>query len=226
MAIGPCVFPRCRDTEGNPRLTEDTICESCRRRYLRVLDWLAEDYETIAATMPQPVAGGAGRRGKAISFGHPAAWASDTLALIADVLNAIEDNLREHNGHGTAPDPERTREVFRVSHALRYLTDHLEDLCTFPDAGDSAGELVDLHRVAYVGLGMARFREKLPVPCQAPECDARQLFREVGRIYCAECGDSWPEENYPRLTLIIADEIRDERDRILDEYAARHAERA
>jgi len=207
-------------------MTTDTICPSCRRRYRRVLGWLGEDYATIRATMQMPVGVAKGRRGKAVSWGHPAAWASDMLVLIEDVLNAIEDNLREHSGHGQAPDPETTRGPFRVQHALGYFDAAFDGLCSFPDAADSAGELVDLHRVAYVGLGMARFREKLPVPCQNPDCSARQLFREVGRVYCAECGEAWPEDNYPRLTLIVAGEIRDERDRLLDEYAARHAETA
>lgn len=221
MTIAPCVFPRCRDVEGNPRLTDDTVCESCRGRYRRLLHWLAEDYTLIRTTMPIPVSGGKTRRGKAVAFGHPAAWASDTLALIADVLNAVEDNLREHNGHGHAPDPDACREHYRMWHAVEYLTARFDDLCTFPDAADSAAELADLHRVAYVGLGRARFAEKLPVPC--PDCDALQMVREVGQVQCQECGLTFSDDQYPRLALILADDVRAARDRELDAYAARHA---
>lgn len=223
-AARPCGFPRCRDVDGNPRLTTGVFCPGCRNRYQRVLSWLAEDYALIRATMPLPVAGvGVKVRGVSREYGHPAAWASDTLALIANILNAAETRLREFNGHGPAPLP-TVREPDRVQHALTYLADQFNALCEFQDAVNTAEELVELHRLAYIGTGRHRMAEKLPAPC--PNCDTLQLVREVGQVSCMECGLRFPDEEYPRLALILAEDVRRARDRELDAWAAaRHAEK-
>ena len=54
MNVSPCVHPRCSNADGDPRLTTTGMCEPCRRRYRRELDWLSADYWQIAATMPTP----------------------------------------------------------------------------------------------------------------------------------------------------------------------------
>lgn len=216
-AVSPCVYPRCRDENGDPRLTAETICPSCRSRYRRLLDWLREDYAKLAVLMPLPIAETVGRRTRASSFGHPAAWASDEKAAIADILNATESALREYCGHGEAPAPEIS-EAGKVRHAWIYLTDRFGDLCTFPAAADTANELVDLHRRIYAGLGETRMADKLPVPC--PECDRVEMVRTVGCVYCQSCGLTFPDDQYERLALIVASETVAARDAAHDLWLA------
>lgn len=54
------------------------------------------------------------------------------------------------------------------------------------------------------GTGDAR----LPVPC--PQCEAPALVRRNGadQVTCQACGSSWPESDYRRLCLILADDYR------------------
>lgn len=218
MSISPCAYPGCRDENGDPRLTQDTFCEPCQRRYRRLLDWLREDFAKLAVLMPNPIITDVGgRRAKTSSFGHPAAWASDAKAQIAAVLNATESALREHLGHGDAP-PEDTGEMVRVRHAWLYLTDRFDDLCSFPAAEDVAIELRDMHRTVYVGLGETRMAERLPVRC--PQCDTLRMVRTVGQVYCQQCGLAFPEAQYERLALIVASEVRNERDAALARWLA------
>ena len=57
----PCIYPGCDDpitVEGEvvhqPALTKHTICNSCRRRYSKLLFWIVGDYDVIKRSMPSP----------------------------------------------------------------------------------------------------------------------------------------------------------------------------
>lgn len=84
---------------------------------------------------------------------------------------------------------------------------------------DGALRLVTLHQrgrhLVTGGTGDAR----LPVPC--PQCEAPALVRRNGadQVCCQGCGSSWPETDYRRLCLILADDYRPQR-------AARRTRRA
>lgn len=73
---------------------------------------------------------------------------------------------------------------------------------------DGALRLLALHQrgrqLVTGGTGDAR----LPVPC--PQCEAPALVRRNGgdQVTCAACGSSWPESDYRRLCLILADDYR------------------
>jgi hypothetical protein len=209
-AVSPCVYPRCNDGHGNPTLTTQVMCERSRRHYRREIDWLVMDYVALKAGMPAPVRSGTHERQSNLkSFGHPAEWASDQAAEIAQVLNWIEDGLRDHLGHTPPPHP-FVRQNRLVSHAYRYLTDKFDDLCTYPAAGDSAEEIHALHQKCRRLLGQTKFGQLLPTPC--PACDAATLTRTTDSISCAECGETIREEHYAFMTRVILDELIDSYD--------------
>lgn len=210
-SIGPCVYPGCRDTDGNPTLTRHVICDPCRRRYRRLLDRIALDYTTIRATMPQPTpeASDTTRAPTVRSYGHPAEWASHTLATIAGTLNWIEDDLRDTLGDDPPPHPGHSEHRL-VAHAHHYLTTRFDALCAHhPAAGDTATELDQLHGHIRRQLGHTRARWHLPTPC--PDCDLLTLTRAIDRagtdeITCAHCGLAIPHSHYEFYTRILVDE--------------------
>jgi ribosomal protein L37AE/L43A len=210
--IAPCVYPNCHDMDGNPRLTHDIICQASRYQYRRTLDWLALDYVHLKSTMGTPTRGGSEVRyesPKSKSFGHPSEWASMTCTEIASALNWAEDGLRDHLGHtpGIRPD---ARETIVVSHGYRYLTAQFEGLCEYPAAGDTAGELDELHRKIRRHLGLTRWVQRLPTPC--PWCDTLALVRTVGQIDCEACGKTIDEKHYEWLAGHIIDRLIDDYD--------------
>ncbi|MGH7743307.1 MAG: hypothetical protein ACREQ5_00595 [Candidatus Dormibacteria bacterium] len=175
------------------------------------MEWLAWDYITIKAAMPKPVsAGPIIRHTSGRSFGHPAEWASDTLRDIADKLNTIEDDLREHLHHDPAVHPGHA-ENRRVALALDYLTNWFDELCVFPGAPDAAIELNDLHHGIRSTMGYGSKFVHMPVPC--PSCDLLTLFRvlTVGndQIDCRNCGEVIGAEHYGLWTRILVDEALD-----------------
>lgn len=208
--IGACAFPGCRDVDGKPTLTQDTICESSRRRYRRILDRILSNYVLIKSVMPAQVItqdGGPVKVSK--EYGHPSEWASDICSLIAGNLNATHDDLADHLGHEPPPHP-GVREAGRVRAAYAYLTSWFDQLCTYPAAADTAETMVDLDRAIRRGLGQTEPVKFLPVPC--PACELLTLTRRLDRagtdtVQCQNCPYHVPEANYKLFARVILDEI-------------------
>lgn len=212
-SISSCVFPGCRDSDGNPRLTRDVICDSSRAHYRRLLEWVAWDYVTLRVTMPKPVALGPKIRvSSERTYGHPAEWASDRLAEIAAILNTAEDDLRGWLHHDPAVPP-TVAESRRVALALHYLTAWFDDLCVFPSAERVATELDDVHRGIRSALGHGRRETYLPVDCPNPSCTRRALVRYLGddedHVECLACGESIKADRYTWYTRVLVDEATD-----------------
>lgn len=196
-SVAPCVFPGCTDIEGNPRLVDSTICEPCRHKYRRTLNWLAMDFVHLKSTLPAPSMGSdSGARyesPKSKSFGHPAEWASMTCTEIAQALNWAEDGLRDHLEH-TPGIHQYARESILVAHGYKYLLAQFDVLCVYPAAEDTAAELDELQRRIRSHLGLNKMRQWLPTPC--PWCDTALLVRSVGQIDCEGCGKIIEEQFY------------------------------
>jgi hypothetical protein len=225
----PCVYPGCDDgtagDEHTPRLTINVICNSCRRRYAKVLRWLLLDYVVLKVNLPAPVEsemGGRARVRRPTGKGHPRAWASDTVRDIAELLNQLEDDLREQLGAEPAPEPS-VLEAARVQHAYRYLTNHFDDLCTHPAAGDVAEPLVALHSRIRGAMGFRRHFRTLQAPC--PNCDLIGYLtigdgEGTDRIECEACHQSIPGHMYDFFVRTLAD---DALDALIAEYDTREA---
>ncbi len=210
--VGPCPYPGCRDVDGNPRLTRDTICEPSRRHYRKILDRVALHYVLLRVTLPRPVPPPGERVMRttvAKVYGHPAEWASDIAAAVADQLGDAHDGLADHLHHDPPPHP-GSREYGRVAHAHHYLTMWFDQLCTYPAAGDTAVALYDLDRDIRRGLGKTDPQRFLPVPC--PACDLLGLVRTISlddgedSVECRSCGEQIPSERYGWWTRTLLDE--------------------
>lgn len=212
--LEPCIYPRCDDgSEAHePRFTYDTVCNSCRKRYGKLLGFVLMDYVTLKSSLGSPIRrpsdGSKHMAPKAKSFGHPAESDSDWAAMIADQLNELEHDLREHLSDGAAVHP-RLLEVRRVQLAYNYLTNHFNDLCTHPAADDYAANLVEIHGKTRSRLGQTRFVQRLKTPC--PSCDVVALVRSVGQIECGndKCRRVIPEDHYLFWARILLDELVD-----------------
>lgn len=224
MTVRPCIYPGCRDTDGNPRLTDTTICAPSRVHYRHQLHYLATDYVTIRTTWPTPASDqNTTRRTRPSSSSHPREWASDTLTEIVGVLDATEDAIRDHLGHTPAGPPRTSSEAHIVARAYRYLNDHFNTLCTYPGAEASAVEITDLHRRIRSQLGETRLYTRLPTPC--PSCLLTTLVRTLDRdrkdtISCDNCGRQIAEEHYGLYARVLLDELIDQADDTPDEATA------
>lgn len=210
--IRPCTYPQCRDTNGNPALTNEGMCRPCQNRYLNLLKWLVEDWLTIHADMPSPVSRGTNIRSSSTkTYGHPAEWASDKAAEIANKLNNLHDALADHLKSEPAPHP-GTTEKGRIAASWRYLRHRIPQLALYDETGDLTTELNDLHRNIRNSLGHTKHKEVLPVPC--PNCELKTVTRTADpyndHITCGNCGFNITEERYPFFVRMVLDALLDE----------------
>jgi hypothetical protein len=210
--ISPCVYPGCRDIDGNARLTRDVICMASRRHYRQLLDRLALEYVQLHVTLPAPAVTPGERvmRVVAREYGHPAEWASDACRAIADQFGEAHDGLADHLGHTPPPHP-GNRETGRVAAAHHYLTMWFDQLCVYPAAGDTAEALHDLDKQVRRGLGHTDPRRHLPAPC--PQCELLTLVRSLDatndEVDCRACGYVIPAVHYGAWTHLLLDHLMD-----------------
>lgn len=206
-----CVYPNCSDQNGEPRLTNEGMCRPCQDRYRRLLRWLVLDWVNLHTNMPTPPRREDGEpRTTSKVYGHPAEWASDTAAEIADTLNWIHDDTADHLNQTPPPHP-GTTEAGRIRKAWKYLDPRIPTLATYPAAEDTAAALNELHHKIRSILGYTRVRQTLPTPCA--NCELRTLQRTLDpyddRIICDHCGWTLRQEHYPFFTRIVLDSLID-----------------
>lgn len=211
-----------------PHTNEDgnTVKHMNPKSLRRTLYWLALDYLDLAANLPSAGAQSVrrweqGRHSNVRDYGHPAEWASNKAAEIADMMTSWHDYLAEHRGE-TLPrkklmrkDAEGTdiwawavNEKERVVAAWKYLEPRCEQLAGLVDH-DALKELPDLHHGIRRALGANLPKYTLPVPCPSTECGLRTLVRVQGIgqdfISCDACGYTIKEAHYPFLIRMTLD---------------------
>lgn len=181
--------------------------EVTEHRLRRLIDELCGMYHTLSEELPKPVSHQAGRRGPSSpTSGHPAEWASDAAAQIADMLWSWSDliaEMRSETRPRPAVDPRSGRRLWLeadvVRKAYRYLTPRWGDVLargswdefsklptpwarhwTWVVEDEAFDELFDLSRRIRSGLGATRPREVLPLPCPSSECGLLTLERHAG----------------------------------------------
>lgn len=210
---------------------------SAARLQMLLLD-LVSDWVMLHTLMPRPLTAGTDgkRTSNALEYGHPAEWASDQTAKIADLLWSWHDMIADLRGE-TPPTPvlddygHRRREVAVVRAAADYLHPRADwileggrwlDFTELPVPwarkwdwtidDDTFDELFDLHRQIRNSTGNGRPRYVLPLPCPSSECNLLTLERVAGMagkdyIVCGACGHTVDEDNYPFLVRVLVEQL-------------------
>lgn len=217
----------------------DSLCTTCERHTGRAVAELPRLYAELETIVGQHRAAGEHVSG---TRELPTPPRLDVLTLQADIDATLTAWAQPVAGRCRIRwNPAAVRllrpgpRVHRAAHILATNLDALLRLPAVPvnvwtaDHGvisvkhnglDGALRLLRLHQrgrqLVTGGSGDAR----LPVPC--PQCEAPALVRRNGadQVTCQACGSSWPESDYRRLCLILADDYRAERP------ARRHTRRA
>lgn len=200
-----CLDPKCDDgpTEGDPmpRFADDgsNLCRRCGTLLQQRLAELPARRDALRATL-------GGLRASVKGENRPTKGtppvplnlaAHDHLTeMHATVVSWVRLVTEERSLRGPDRDDLNVLSSWLLSQ-LDWLLDH-------PAAGDLAEEIRDLSRVADA---LARTREqwhRLPVKC--PRCDAQEIGRWDGadHVACTSCGETWHEDDYARLVLILA----------------------
>lgn len=209
-SISPCVYTGCRDLDGNPRLTTDTICDPSRGHYRRTLDRLREHWLVLHTLMPEPVRAPGERvvvkQGEKL-HSHPREWASDQARAIARLFDDAHREVRQHTRAGMPRVG--SSETARIRAAYDFLTARFHDLCTYPEAASTAAMFHNLNRGIRAGLGETVRRARVTVPC--PRCELLMLVRVddmdgIGGVECRtpDCGYTAPADVQEQWTRYLA----------------------
>lgn len=234
--IAPCIFPGCRDDDGNPVLTSIGTCPDCHPKFHRLITDVTLDYVNLKHNMPKPVAKNKAGRGSPsrAGYGHPAEWASDTAAEIKETLFWLTEELASEL---LAEPPLRlgSDEAAVVRESHRYLLNNFDWLARMPMAEHAALELTELHKAVREGMGHTRMGERLPAPC--PSCDVAALVRreptrpryrgmagQDGYIRCANCARELALTSYDALVASSVANVATERAADIDDALARYLE--
>jgi hypothetical protein len=215
-----------------PTAAPDSLCATCERRVAHAIGELPRLYVDLAAISGEHHGAGEHVSG---TPEPPTPPRLDVLVLQAEIDATVSTWAAPVAARcNVAWDAGRVRRlrpaprVHRAAHLLAHRLDALLRLTATPvdvwTAGhgvttvrgsgvDGALRLLRLHQhgrqLVTGGSGDAR----LPVPC--PQCEAPALVRRNGadQVSCHGCGSSWPESDYRRLCLVLADDYRAERPR-------------
>lgn len=158
--------------------------------------------------------GEAGRATHAKVAGSPSgspAW--DAADEIIEWAHATEDALRAHLNHSSLVRVRvHASAAVRVNYldrSVRYLREWVSALLAAPSAEQYGREALALVRRAERAAGLDRLIHRLPAPC--PSCDTLALTREDGsdQVECKACDRVWPEDDYRRLVLVVAQDYQD-----------------
>ncbi len=220
------------DTESGRRLgaataTPDTLCDGCAGAVQRALDALPGDYVSL-----EQILGDHTRRHEKVSGSPepPVPPRLDVLDLQAhidhDLSTWVEPVAEQLGVDWDTRLMTMSRPGPRVHRAARLLAAHVPALLalgpvdvvargsggprhatvTTRTGVEAALELLEHHQRARLlstgGSGDAR----LPVPC--PRCEG-VLVRPNGMAHvgCRSCGSTWPESDYRRLCLVLAEDF-------------------
>jgi hypothetical protein len=202
VTIQRCLYPACRDLDGQPRLTAAGICSVCQCHVERDLTRAPRIYVDLHLTLPPGNA--VGRTEKVSGTRSPRAPLNmqvlATGSALCQVLTLWVSLVRVDLGM-VIPPSGHVRESVAVARFSEWLLPRLAESCAI--SPQSAMALRSVSSVARKLLGLTKLVHRLASPC--PDCGLLALFREDGAAYvrCGMCGASWAEELYQSLARVI-----------------------
>ncbi|MFN3600521.1 MAG: hypothetical protein ACK4UY_03925 [Dietzia sp.] len=202
-----------------------TLCTPCREHVARAA-FEAEDVWTgLHALIGHLGSGRSGRRSPGPKSPVPINVHTDALMVeLEDRLDRAAEVVRERMAVTASPAGDRQA---RVARDARFVMANVVELVAVPrfdatrwaesgewwgevemDGVDLALDLVTVVDKARSRVGITRRRDRMPVPC--PQCEHDTLGRWVGGevVDCTNCHATWSEDEYRRLTLVLAENYR------------------
>lgn len=214
--------------EGGAILTPTGLCESCAKRVFRSLSELPMDYVELHFLL---ASGESGITSDVVMGSRELQipMRVSIEALQASMLHELQVwSIPVARKLGIAWDANQgieCRPGWLLNRAVKLLTNGLGTLLALPeqryryaaldcefvtrDGIGGALELMRMHDLVRFAAGKTKLIHELPSPC--PRCERMTLVRHNGteHVTCESCGVRWPEKDYKRLTLILAEDYRD-----------------
>lgn len=213
--------------EGGAIITPTGLCEACAMRVLRSLEELPLDYTELSLLL----ASGESGITSDVIMGSKELQVPIRVSiegLQASMVHELQVwALPTARKLGIAWDANvglDCRPGWILDRAVRLLTRALDTFLALPERSyryaldaepvtrDGIGgalELMRMHDLVRFAAGKTKLIHELPTPC--PRCEHMTLARHNGtdHVVCENCGVRWPEDQYKRLTLVLAEDYRD-----------------
>lgn len=207
---------------GAPTPAPDTLCDGCAGCVQRALDALPGDYVRLELILGEHTRIQQRVSGTPELPAPPRLDVLDLQAAIDHTTTTWVEPVADHLGvdwdtHAVA----HWRAGPRVARAARLLAAHVPALLalgpvdvigpagqvTTRTGVEAALDLLDHHQRARLLVTGGSGDARLPVPC--PRCEG-VLVRPNGmsHVGCRSCGSTWPEHDYQRLCLVLAEDYR------------------
>jgi len=193
--------------DGRINHTENWVCDRCATRSGDAIVELPILYVSLHGAL----AGGSPDNGPRVDYTPDprvplsmAAWTA--LENLARWTIDAETTIRSELNLSTAPSIERTSVAF--SRAVLTLRRNWSQITCKQVGVDLVFGAFRQRGRAYRTLGWDTLIHALPAPC--PQCNLMTLIRYDGddQVSCTACKNVWPEQDYTRLTIILADDAR------------------
>lgn len=205
----------------------DTLCESCIRHVEAAVRELWGDYMALSRMIGEKPNTTRSEGGKAA----PASQVPINVhvdALMGDIVQTVDRCAEQVADAMRIPNPEQKLRTALLAAGLAIIEPNIAvlaqvgkfDAVEWEPGGEKFDvielngptlclQLADLHRRARSQAGETRGRDKMPVPC--PRCEYTALGRWHGAesVDCARCGSVWSDEDYKRLTMVLADDYKE-----------------
>lgn len=213
--------------EGGAILAPAGLCEACYRRVDRALEELPLDYvelNFLLASGESGITSDVVMGSRELQIPMRVSIEALQASMVHEVSVWSIPLARKLGVTWDASQGLNCRPGWLLGRGLKLLRGGLDTFLTLPartyryaldtqpvtrDGIGAALELMRMHDLVRFAAGKTKLVHKLPSPC--PRCERMTLVRYNGteHVTCESCGVRWPEKDYTRLTLVLAEDYRD-----------------
>lgn len=218
--------------------TEQGLCEMCETHVSQAARHLVGDYVELTTILGHTGATSDDHVQFSRELPIPIRLAVKTVqeSIVEELATWLPPVTEALNMDWLSSTEERhSRPQYRVQRACRILANTVSTLLALPaqevpawtgdglplwdetfdcqdvnelDGIDGALRLLRLHELTKIVAGRTELTHHLHATC--PRCERRAMVRYDGtsEVTCRACGDTWPEEDIKRLTLVLASQER------------------